>query len=253
MDPYLESTGLWQDFHTSFLTYWRDAIADLLPDVYDVRIEEYVQLLGPPGSEPRLTRPDLAVSRQGRSPAESRQMLAVATLEPVDVPWPTLEHDEPTLRYLKILNLPERSLVTVLELLSPTNKREPGRTDYCAKRNALRRQGINLVELDLLLGGQRLPLGGPLPPGDYYALVSRGDGRSACRVYAWTVREPLPKLPIPLREPDPDVQFDLDAVFAMAYERGRYARLLPYGEPLQLPLREDDRQWVQEQERKRGV
>src|SRR4051794_18357334 len=95
MDPYIESAGLWQDFHTSFLTYWRDAIADVLPDPYDVRIEEYVQLVGPPGSEPRLARPDLAVSRHGRTPAEPRHASAVATSEPVAVPLPSPELDEP--------------------------------------------------------------------------------------------------------------------------------------------------------------
>src|SRR4051812_40020301 len=95
MDPYIESAGLWQDFHTRFLTYWCDAIADVLPDPYDVRIEEYAQLVGPPGSEPRLARPDLAVSRRGREPAVPPRASAVATLEPVAVALPSLELDEP--------------------------------------------------------------------------------------------------------------------------------------------------------------
>ena len=143
--------------------------------------------------------------------------------------------------------------MTTLELLSPANKREPGRTEYCSKAQCLTAQKIHLFELDLLLGGQRLPLGGPLPPGDGYALVSRGDGQPTCDVYAWSIRQPLPTLPIPLKAPDPDIRFDLGAVYATAYERGRYARSLPYGEPLALPLSDEDLQWVMERARKWGT
>ena len=32
MDPYLEDPAYWSDFHAAFLTYWRDAIADLQPE-----------------------------------------------------------------------------------------------------------------------------------------------------------------------------------------------------------------------------
>src|SRR5262249_40507381 len=151
--------------------------------------------------EPRLTRPDLLVSGEERPSGKSRQMSAVATSEPFNVGWSLLDVDEPVQHDLGILKFPERSLVTVLELLSPTNKREPGRTDYCAKRNAYRYQGVHLVELDLLLDGQRLPMDEPLPPGDYYALISRGDDPLHSQVYPWTVRDPLPQLPIPLRDP----------------------------------------------------
>ncbi|MBW3540170.1 MAG: DUF4058 family protein [Planctomycetes bacterium] len=119
-------------------------------------------------------------------------------------------------------------MVTVLELLSPSNKNGPDRSVYLAKRNSLLRQDVHLFELDLLFGGKRLPLSGDLPSGDYYALVSRSDRRPQCEVYAWSVRQPLPKLPIPLRASDPDVIVDLAAIFATAYERGRYARSIDY-------------------------
>src|SRR3712207_7045898 len=41
----------------------------------------------------------------------------------------------------------------------------------------LLRQSINIVELDLLRSGQRIDLVEPLPPGHYYALVSRANRR----------------------------------------------------------------------------
>ena len=36
MDPYLENPAIWSDFHPTFINYWREQIADVLPDNYDV-------------------------------------------------------------------------------------------------------------------------------------------------------------------------------------------------------------------------
>ena len=69
--------------------------------------------------------------------------------------------------------------MAVLELLSPANKEEPGYSQYQAKRNALFRQLVHVIELDLLVGGHRLPLAKPLPPADCYYLLSRADRRNA--------------------------------------------------------------------------
>jgi hypothetical protein len=91
-----------------------------------------------------------------------------------------------------------------------------------------------------------MPLSGALPPGDYYAMVARSDRRPDVEVYAWTVRQALPTIPIPLEAPDPDVGSDLGEVFAMAYERGRYARSLDYGKPPGVGLAGEDLAWAAE-------
>jgi hypothetical protein len=44
MDPYLEDPAIWSDFHNSFMTYLREAIAAPLRDRYDVRLEEQVRI-----------------------------------------------------------------------------------------------------------------------------------------------------------------------------------------------------------------
>src|SRR5581483_339354 len=119
-----------------------------------------------------------------------------------------------------------------------------GRTEYLAKRRALLYQDVHLVELDLLLGGRRLPLQAPLPPADYYYMVSRADRRPDCQVYRWTLAQPLPTLPVPLRAPDPDLSINLAAVFATAYERGRFQRRLPYHGPLPDMLPPHARPWA---------
>src|SRR5947209_5759723 len=170
MDPFLEDPAYWSDFHYTFINYWREAIADQLPSEYEANLGERLYLVEMMDPETRtLVYPDVAVS--DRAPSSSpapASAAAVATLEPITIPLNVVEGPRET--YIEILHGPERSVVAVLELLSPTNKHEPGRTEYLSKRNALLRQSVHLVELDLLLGGQRLPMGKPLPPADYYYL-----------------------------------------------------------------------------------
>ncbi|MCI0680573.1 MAG: DUF4058 family protein [Gemmataceae bacterium] len=152
--------------------------------------------------------------------------------------------DGPKEAYIEILHRPDRSLVAVLELLSPANKEQPGRTEDLAKRRAILVQQVHLVELDLLLGGRRLPMQQPLPDGDYYYLLSRAEKRLDCDVFAWSLRQALPKLPAPLRAPDRDIIIDLAAVFATAYERGRYGRKISYHDHVPRFLSDEDRVWT---------
>lgn len=64
-------------------------------------------------------------------------------------------------------------------------------------------------------------------------------------VYAWTVREPLPVLPIPLLEPDADVRVSLATALTVAYARGRYERAIDYDDPPPGPaLSAADAEWV---------
>ena len=245
MDPYLEDPAFWQDFHQGFITYWRDAITDALPDNYEVRIEDRVNLVELPPETIKLIRPDLAISQGYPLSSELRESSAVATLEPVSIPLEYL--DDEVESYLQILHRPDRTLVTVMELLSPANKVDSGRVQYLSKRQAILQQQVHLVELDLLRAGHRLPLKGPLPAGDYYALVSRWERRPLCDVYAWSLRSPLQSIRIPLKQPDPDLVLNIATVFDEAYSRGRYHRSLAYAQPPRVPVDEADRLWVSDQ------
>ena len=100
----------------------------------------------------------------------------------------------------------------------------------------------NLVELDLLRGGKRLPVVG-MPPGDYFAIVSRGHRRPRADVYPWTLRQPLPTIPIPLKKDEPEVPLDLQAVFTTVYDRARYQLSLNYAAKPGVPLSEADASW----------
>jgi hypothetical protein len=243
MDPYLEDPAYWLDFHARYINAWAEAIAQELPAEYEANLGERVYLVEMDPETRKLIYPDVAVS-DGGPRSGTLTTASVATLEPITVPLEVVEG--PREAFIEILHRPERSLVAVLELLSPSNKHEPGRTEYLSKRNALLRQLVHLIELDLLLGGQRLPMGRPLPAADYYYLLSRSEQRFDCQVYRWDMAQPLPRLPVPLRPPHADLKIDLAQVFATAYERGRFRRRLAYDRPCPAPLRPEQRHWVDE-------
>jgi Protein of unknown function (DUF4058) len=245
MDPFLEQPAYWLDFHSRFINCWCEAIADALPPQYEASLGERVYLIEHDPEARKLGYPDLAVTHDETTVTASMPGSAARTitLKPVTIPLTILEG--PREAYIAILYQPDRSLVTTLELLSPTNKDGPGRIEYLAQRKALVYQKVHLVELDLLSAGKRLPLERPLPPADCFYLLSRGDQRPDCQVYSWTLRQPLPCLPVPLRDPDPDLLIDLGAVFTTAYDRGRFGRRLNYRGTLPTHLRAEDRKWVE--------
>lgn len=243
MDPYLEYPAYWSDFHARFINYWSEALAAALPSHYRARIGERVYLIeGPPVSR-RLVVPDVAVEREPGKATPTKGATATATLAKATT-LPLLVLEQPIETYIEILHRPDRSLVAVLELLSPANKEEPGRGAYLAKRNGLLLQDVHVVELDLLVGGQRLPLRAPLPSADYYAFVARADHRPDCEVYYWQMPDPLLHVPIPLRPPDPDVYIDLGAVFRTTYERGDFERDIDYAQPPPQSLSKKRLRWV---------
>jgi hypothetical protein len=240
MDPFLEDPAYWPDFHSRFINNWADAISDVLPEQYEANLGERVYLVEHDPEARKLISPDIgvvesAIQSQGRSCST-----AAVTLVPVTVPLTILEGPRET--FIEILHKPDRELITVLELLSPANKEQPGRTEYLAKRRAILYQNVHLVELDLLRAGRRMPSLTPLPAGDYYYLVARAERRLDAEVFSWTLRDPLPCLPVPLRAPDPDISFELAAVFATTYDRGRFAKKLTYSDPPP-GLRREDREW----------
>jgi len=242
MDPFLEDPAFWEDFHRRFITELADYLLEKLPDNYDAHIDERVRLVeAEHGVGTRL--PDVSVDRpiDLPPPSTSRGGGATATLEPVSIPMLMLEEHRDV--WIEIVHLPQRRIVTAIEVFSPSNKEGDDAIDYHAKRMSLYARHVNLVELDLLRGGDRLTFAKPLPAADYYAFVTRAR-RRLVDVYHWHLRDPLPTIPVPLQAPDPDIGLEIAAVFAGAYERGRYSRRLRYGEPLRPPLSAKDAAWA---------
>ncbi|MHB1562069.1 MAG: DUF4058 family protein [Isosphaeraceae bacterium] len=149
-------------------------------------------------------RPGITIQREeGQAARQPAGGTAVGTLEPTTmrvIRRPIEVRDS----WVEIFHLPEMELVTVIEVLSPTNKSGSGRGDYLAKREALLDRPVHLIEIDLLLAGSPMPLSGRVARGHYMAIVARAERRPDADVYSWPLRHPLPVLPIPLRAPDPD-------------------------------------------------
>ena len=244
MDPYLEAQE-WEDFHARLNTAISDLLSPRVEPRYVVRIERRVYVESAGDDNPSLFRADAAVLRT----IETAGGTAVAAepisiLEPFEceLPMPAERREA----YLLIRLRETMEVVTVLETLSPSNKRAggDGRREYLEKREAVLQSRAHLVELDLLRGGLRLPTTTPLPKGDYYTIVSRRQRRPRAAVYAWPLRDPLPTIPVPLKQPDPDVPLDLQAAFRTVYDRARYGLSLNYGADLQPPLSDDDTEWA---------
>lgn len=243
MDPFLESQE-WEDFHTTFNTILRERLGPSLEPDYLVRVERrvYVEAVG--GEPESMRRADIAIVAVDAGPASGllSEHAGNMTAE-CELPMP-IERQE---TYLVIRDRETMRVVTVIELLSPANKRSKGtgRHEYMIKRHEILSSPTHLVELDLLRGGLRLPVVGTLPHGDYYAIISRAKRRPKCEVYAWTLSDKLPVIPIPLKPGDADAAVSLQEVFDIVYQRARYDLSVKYDAALDPPLNQDELQWVQ--------
>jgi len=119
MDPYLEAPAGWQEFHSRFINTMSDFLVPKVRPKYAVHIERYVYVAEVFGEEGRI-RPDIAIveTEQQGSIAE-QQAYAVATA--VLVPLPVLE--EVRHYFLEIREVATQKVITVIEMLSPFNKR----------------------------------------------------------------------------------------------------------------------------------
>jgi hypothetical protein len=119
-------------------------------------------------------------------------------------------------------------LITAIELLSLSNKRRSqGMEKYRQKQREVVEAKANLVEIDLLRGGERVLLCPPenIPPEYrtlYQVCVYRALKPSGYLIYRVPLRERLPIIRIPLREGDDDATLDLQAMIDKAYNNGAY-------------------------------
>src|SRR5262249_4846557 len=145
MDPFIEACGAWPDFHDKLIGEIERVLAPELPKGYIARLQKRSYVV--------VTRKD---EREGRPSV--RGALAAAEEGVVMRAFFEEEFEE---TFLDIYEAqPERRLVTSIEVLSPSNKKmkSPGRKKYLRKRQALLLGKANLVEIDLLRGGTRMPM-----------------------------------------------------------------------------------------------
>ena len=154
MNPYLEQEDAWHDFHERFIPLMASSLVAQLRPRYIVKIDEHV-FVHELAAETRrwIARTDVSLGdasqeRTSEPPLGSATGLLKA---PARVRLPAVDHER--LSYVEILDRRNRELVTVVELLSPSNKQPgPDREQYLAKRMELLSGPVHLVEIDLFAG-----------------------------------------------------------------------------------------------------
>lgn len=241
MNPYLEQDDVWEDFHHNFLTWSQRALARQLGVNYLIRVESRIYIRELSDSERRFFgRADLALSA---ARGEQLQSAVLDIAAPIELVLPDVDIGRDSC--LEIRDRRDRRVITVIELLSPTNKaRGPDRDAYLSKRNGILATQTHLVEIDLRRGGQRPSLP-PLPDCDYYALVSPYELRPRLGFWPIGLRERLPTIHIPLSSSDPPIGLDLQAALDETYDSADYGKSI-YAETPDPPLPAVDEAWARQ-------
>jgi hypothetical protein len=149
------------------------------------------------------------------------------------------------LGYLEVQDCKTEKVVTVIELLSPSEKADgEDRENYLARRRELLNSGVNLVELDFLRGGSRLQ-SEHCPPCAYYAMVNRSSTRPTADLWPIQLRDRLPHIPVPLRPGDGESVVDLQTVLHEVYDGAGYAIRIYTHDP-EPKLAPADAKWAKE-------
>lgn len=240
MDPWLET--FWEDTHQRTLTYAADALQAQLPGGLRAQLQErvFVETLL---ERLREIAPDVRIVEHPRLPNVYKSGGAAAVAEPIFVEV----GDDPVVEsFIEIIDARAGSkLITAIELLSRSNKRRSaGMEKYRQKQQEVIAAGANLVEIDLLRGGERVLL---CPPENipidhrtpFQVCVYRARNPSGYEIYRVPMRERLPIIRIPLREADDDATLDLQEMIDKAYNNGAYD-FIDYSEKPVPPLDPDD-------------
>ncbi len=155
MDPYLETPDLWPDVYHELISQIRAALNPAVRPRYVVRVElrVYISDEDDPGREALI--PDVRIEKPKRQRGKKRNAgPALAVAEPLIVPF--LIDDEIEEARLEIKDRETAARVTVIEVLSPTNKIRGarGRISFMQKRQEMLGSEVHWVEIDLLRGGR---------------------------------------------------------------------------------------------------
>ncbi len=255
MDPYLEASGLWEGFHNRLVHKIDEALAQILPRGYtiDTAVRSYIVLVEEDGKKKKLAKPDVTITEPAPGKRPRKKKGGVAVAEPSEtaesVPMEAFFAERFEEAFVEIYaEREERLLVTCIELLSPSNKRQgtEGWQEYARKRQAMLLGRANFIEIDLLRGGHKMPMLTPWPDSPYTLLVCRAEDAPSCRVWLAHFQRRLPVIPVPLLAPDPDLRLDLQPLLDGIYSLGRYDERIDYARPLTPALLDAEAVWVRD-------
>jgi hypothetical protein len=256
MDPYIEACGMWENFHYLLIAQIQQHLARIAPNRYFVHAGErsYHVFVGTDEKSERPFVPDVKITTSDRGKKAKKKAGGVAVMETATDNEPlTLravvseEHREGFVEIYEDSDS-ERRLVTTLEVLSPSNKafNTEGWHQYHSKRYSALLEGVHLIEIDLLRGGQRPLMRDPWPDSPYTLLVGRANQRLRCQVWRAYFNRPLPSIPVPLATPDADLSLDLQPLIDTVYNLSNYGRAIDYRKPLKPPVSAEEQKWIEE-------
>lgn len=243
MDPFIEACGLWEDFHDALIQEIKHGLNQDLPDRYVARTSDraYVVLANADGETDHRFKPDVAIASVREESGENAGIAvieAIGTQEPISMR--ALVSEEFRESFVEIREVGSDKVVTYVEVLSPSNKKpnSEGWSVYLRKRQGiLLGRASNLIELDLVRSGQRMPMADLWPASPYAMLIARmNQPLLTCQVYPAYSTESLPSIPVPLLKPDADTTLKLQPMMEAIYTRDRYRRSIDYTWPVTPPL-----------------
>jgi Protein of unknown function (DUF4058) len=213
VDPYLENPEFWSEVHNRLIVAIADSLSPHLRPKYRVAIEKRVY-----NNEDSLLVgiADVAILPRA-TPAQSTATLPARHKTPIQITVPIAEEVRES--YLKIREVASGQVITVIEILSPKNKRSGvGRTAYEKKRQQVLSSATHLIEIDLLRGGTQMPLLGTAPL-TYYILVSKANQRPLADLYPFGLQEEIPIFAVPLASGESEPEVDLQVLLNEVYDR----------------------------------
>jgi Protein of unknown function (DUF4058) len=147
MNPYLEFPALWHEFHNRLIVAISDALTPYLQSKYYVAVETRTYM-DDDNPELLVGIPDAIVLTASKAPVVPPTTTATqARPKQIRLPMPVEVKES----YLEVREVGTHQVITVIEVLSPKNKRKgEGRIAYEKKRQRVLGSFSHLVEIDLL-------------------------------------------------------------------------------------------------------
>lgn len=256
MDPFVENPRLWPNVHNSLIAAMRDRLGQQLRPKYYVGIEERAYLTDGDDPAAEVIVPDLQIvephetwssndSGEGGIAVDVAERIITTTLIDTEIREPRIE----------ILDAKSRAVITVIEVLSPSNKIKGayGRASYIRKREEVLNSKTHLVEIDLLRGGSSFLPKLKRRGGDYFVHVSRAGQRPKGELWRIRLNQRLPPIVIPLKAGDDDAQLDLQEVFTSVYEHAGFDLIVNYRDIPDPPLNDEQAAWTERWLTKKGL
>ncbi len=243
MDPYLENPATWPNVHSRLIVAIANFLGPQLRPTYRVVVEEAVYKNDAPNGTVLIGVPDVSIRQTASTIQGNHSNLAVAEPLPVTVTLPmpaTIRH-----RYLEIRSIQTSEVITVIEILSPVNKRHgSGRQKYENKRLEILESATHLVEIDLLHQYNPMPIAQGDCPSHYRILVSPSQTRPNACLYPFNLQNSLPIFLLPLRSEESQIAVNLQSLLSETYDLSGYDLEINYQQDPEPTWPQEELRWI---------